>query len=654
MRDLQLAIARYAEGKLEEAVEVCRGLLERDGNHVDALNLLGVIQGQWRHSDAALRLLTKAATLRPRDPAIIGNLGNVLLDLQQLDKAEQCFRTVILLNPDSSDAHNSLGNALRAAGRLDEATKSFLRALELDPRSARALANFAHLLRDVGQIGAAELRYREALSIDPDFADAHCGLGVALLDGGAVEEATNHLRRALSLRPNYAEAFNNLGAVYLKASNFEAAIECYRKAMQSRPDFVEAHSNLIFALDFKEAATLVEQQDERRCWYALHGQRFSSEIAPHGNQRDPGKVLRVGYVSADFRRHSAYYAFGPVIRGHDPRNVEVYCYSGVLQEDDATAALRKIAKAWRSTVGVPDAVMAQQIRDDGIDILVDLSGHSARNRLMVFARKPAPVQVTAWGHATGTGLETIDYLFSDPVAIPKAGRQLFAEEIVDLPCFIPYDPPEYMLDVSPLPAETRGHLTLGYVNRLAKVSDPVIALWGRLVASAPKTRLLIKAQGLENRAFREQVLRRLREVGDIDARCVTLLGASSHADHLKVFHEIDVLLDPFPHGGGISSSEALWMGVPVVTIIGATPSSRSSAALVTAVGMEDWVAEGGDDYIGIVLAAQSDLRRLKTIRKELRNRVKRSSHGDLAAYTQAVEKAYRSMWRRWCKSGQRE
>ena len=548
--------------------------------------------------------------------------------------------------------HSNLGNTLQDLGRLVEAEASYRRALEIKPDFDEAHSNLGITLQDFGRLDEAEARYRRALEINPDFAEAHNNLGITLREQGRLVEAEASYRRTLEIKPDFAEAHSNLGNTLQDLGRLDEAEASCRRALQIKPDFVVAHSNLIFTLDLLEGRGIKEQQEERRRWYEQHGRRHAGAIKPHDNLPDPERRLRIGFVSADFRRHSAYYAFSPIIVRHDRNAFEVVCYSGVKLEDDATALLRQAAHEWRSTLGVSDEALTEQIRRDRIDILLDLSGHSAGNRLPVFARKPAPVQVTAWGHATGTGLETIDYFLADSVIVPREERSLYAEEVIDLPCALCYEPPDYLPEVSPLPALGARPFTFGCINRIEKISERVIALWGRILAALPEAQLLLKDRKCDDARVRQQLLQRLGAAG-IAAQRVRILGQSRHPEHLKIYHEVDLGLDPFPQGGGISTAEALWMGVPVVALNGPTIPSRITPSMLTVLGMPEWIARSDEEYVRIAVQAARDLPGLARLRAELRSRLAASMLGDVQRYTREVEAALRSMWRRWCAQNTR-
>jgi predicted O-linked N-acetylglucosamine transferase (SPINDLY family) len=565
----------------------------------------------------------------------------------RLGEAELACRAILERDPGHPEALHWLALMALDAGQNETAAELYSRAIACAPQNPVLHHNLGEAFRRQERMEDAVRCYRRAVELKPGYAQAHFSLGNGLGILGDVDGAIAHYRQALAIQPDFPQAHNNHGNACKALGLPEEAEQCYRRALALWPEFEVAHSNLIFTMDLLERYGVAEQQAERRRWYERHALKFGPSIRQHENIPDSGRKLRIGYVSADFRRQSACMAFGPVICLRDRASFEAICYSGVTKEDEVTARLRAAADGWRSTVGVSDDALSDTIRRDRIDILVDLSGHMAGNRLLVFARKPAPVQVSAWGNVTGTGLESMDYLFAEALTIPAAERPHFAEKVIDLPATICYEPPEYLPEVSPLPALERGSLTFGCANRPEKISDRVIALWGRILAQFPASRLLLKGQGLGGTGLRHRMLERLAGAG-IPPKRALLLGGSPHVEHLKTYHMVDVALDPYPHGGGITTAEALAMGVPVVTLMGGTLPSRISASFLNALGMPEWIARTDEEYVQIALAAAQDLPRLARLREHLRARFLRSPIGDLQGYTRAVERAYRAIWQRWC------
>jgi predicted O-linked N-acetylglucosamine transferase (SPINDLY family) len=633
--------------RYDEALASYEKALSIKPDFAEALSNRGIALQELKRYDEALASYDKALAIKPDYDVALSNRGNTLHSVGRYDEALVSCDKALTIKPNFAEAWSNRGNTLRALGRYIESLVSCQKALSIKPHHAMAHNNFANTLDDLGRLREAEQAYRRALSFDPGMAMAHSNLGALLLRLGQPREAERSCRRALKLKPDYADAHNNLGNALKPLGRLEEAEQCYRRALELRPDLDTVHSNLIFTLDLQERTDAEMQQAERRRWYAMHGASLAGSVRPYENSPVPERRLRIGYVSADFCRRSPYYAFGPVIDLHDRSAFEVVCYSGVRNEDDATARLRRAAHLWRTTLGVSDEAIAEQIRRDRIDILVDLSGHMDGNRLRVFARKPAPVQVTAWGYANGTGLKTIDYLFTDPVTFPAQDRKYLAEQVVDLPCAICYEAPEYMPAVSTLPALGDKPFTFGCINRIEKISDSTLQLWGRIMSAAPEARLLIKDGQLGDAGAREGLLGRLGQIG-VGAGRVLLLGGSPHPEHLKIYHQVDVVVDPFPHGGGISTGEALWIGVPVVALIGRTAVSRVSASILTAAGMSDWIATSGEDYVDIAVKKAGNPIELARLRNELRPRMAQSPIGDVQSYTRTVESAYRSIWRHWC------
>jgi predicted O-linked N-acetylglucosamine transferase (SPINDLY family) len=353
--------------------------------------------------------------------------------------------------------------------------------------------------------------------------------------------------------------------------------------------------------------------------------------------------LVLGYVSSDYHQHSAAMAFKPVLQHHDKTRFQVICYSCSSNEGEFTREFRTFADMWRNAAQWSDNRLAEQIHADQVDILIDLSGHSSGHRLGVFARKPAPVQVTAWGHATGTGLPTIDYLFSDRVAIPKAVRHLFAETIYDLPCLITMEPPAYDLPLADPPVCTRGFITFGSFNRIGKVSDETVAVWARILHATSCSRLLMKDGGLDDLSLRAALTDKFAHHG-ITADRIDFMGSTPREAHLAALKGVDIALDPFPQNGGISTWEALHMGVPVVAKLGQSVPNRLSGAILSSIGMNDWVAGDLDGYCAIAVQYAGMPEYLMTLRHDLRARIAASAAGNSAAYTRAVEAAYRGMW----------
>jgi predicted O-linked N-acetylglucosamine transferase (SPINDLY family) len=501
-----------------------------------------------------------------------------------------------------------------------------------------------------GDLADAAECYQQAIVLRPDWADAHNNLGTVLYDLDRLAEAEACFRRALTIRPENAMALDNLATMLRTAGRIDEAIACLRHALAINPDGAVAHTNLIFALNFAPTATAAEHQVERARWEERHARRFADLIQPHTNEPDPQRRLRIGYVSSHFCHQAATFAFAGVILHHDREQFEVTCYSDTPREDAITERLRARADMWRCTARQTDDKLTELIRADGVDILVDLVGHMSGHRLLVFARKPAPIQVTAWGEPTGTGLKAMDYLFSDPVLVPAGERERLAEKVVDLPNFLGYWAAESLPMPGPLPALASGYLTFGSFNRLDKIQDPVVRTWAEILRAVPKARIVIKNRWFSDSAHRDRIIALFAD-NDVASERVELLSSTARVDHFSAYQGIDLALDPFPHGGGMTTLDALWMGVPVVTFPGRTISSRLAAATLTAAGLTDFIAPDLQAYVELVVAKARDLDALGRLRANLRERIAGSDFGDPVRYARAVEAAYRKMWQHWCAKG---
>jgi predicted O-linked N-acetylglucosamine transferase (SPINDLY family) len=634
-------------GRFADAVESYDRVIARGDANADAhYNRGNALAKLDRHGDA-LESYERALALRPDDVNALINSGNTLSRLGRYEDALSRLAQILARHPNHAEALGNRGNALRKLGRPAQALASYEQVLALRPEDAQSHLNRGMALHELGRLEDALAAFDRALELEPSHAQVLNSRGNVLLDLDRNSDALADFDRALGIEPELAAALNNRGIALLKLARPADAVASIERAAAIAPS-PAVHSNLIFTLNFDPAVGAHAQQRERKRFDALYAQPHAAAIRPHTMTRDPDRRLRVGYVSGHFRQHASTWAFGGAIVHHDARDHEVACYSDTVAADDVTERLRASAEIWRDTAQLSDQALAEIIRSDAVDVLVDTVGHMAGNRLLVFARKPAPVQVTAWGEPTGTGLATMDYLFADPILVPLHMRSSMAERVLDLPSFLGYWAPDPIPGPGVLPASERGHLTFGSFNRGAKIQAPVLVSWAAILRALPGARLVIK--GLQERAGtdRRQRIEAIFVQEGVDPERVTLLGFRDRASHFADYQGIDLALDPFPHGGGMTTLDALWMGIPVITWPGETISSRLAAACLSALGLDDFIARDAQSYVALALAKAGDLAALASLRATLRDRMAASPLGDPLRYAQAVAAAYRSVWRRWC------
>ena len=680
---LAAGFSHHRAGRYADAEEVYRAVLNLVPDDGEALHLLALLLRQKGEPLAAAECLRRLINARPDFVEAYNSLGNLLHGLGRVEEATACYNQALALQPDYPEARYNLGNLLATTGQPEAAKDAYEAAIKVRPGFAEALAGLGQLAHAAGRFEEAARFYTAAVTAKPDFAAAHNALGIALQKLGRLQEAIKSYDDAIAADPGYAAAYSNrstaltgLGRLDQARASAEAAIahdpdsadaennfahvlqrlgrspeaiQHYRRALRLNPTFAEAHSNLIHALDFDPAADMAAQQAERRAWDESFGRPAMPAEVHFANSRELGRRLRIGYVSADFREHSAAFAFAAPLLNHDHGGFEVFCYSGVAHEDGWTARFRRAADHWRDTRDLDDDALAAQIRADNIDILVDLSGHTAGNRLKTFARRPAPVSLSAFGHITGTGLAAMDYVLADPVLIPPESRGLLAEEVLDLPCAIPFYGIGQLPAVGLLPGKATGRTTFGCLNRLGKLTPGVIELWAAILDDVPDSRLLLKARELSEAAVRADYARRFA-AHDIAAERLIFRGKSTRLAHLKTYHEIDIALDPWPHGGGVTTFESLAMGVPVITLKGRTPAERLGTAILSHLELETFIADDLEDYRSLAKARAESKAPLALLRAALRPRIEASVAGDPGQYARAVEAAYRAIWRRWCEA----
>jgi protein O-GlcNAc transferase len=641
-----LGNALAGKGRLDDAAASYERALARKPDYPEARLNLGNVLRDLGRLDEAISCYRQALEKDPKNAEACLNIGAVLRDLGKPGEAEEWYRTALDLNPDDAIALFNMGNALRDQGKPEEAVAGYKRALALSPDCTAIYINLGNILRDMGNPEEAVAVYRKALEMEPESAETLINLGNAFKKMEKLDEAAAVYEQALQLRPDMAEAHYNLGTVFQDQCRMEEAVSCYRRVLALKEDHTTAHSNLLMNIQYDPAFTPEALLEEARAWerIQLEGIRI---IPPPLNNPDPERRLRVGYVSGDLRRHPVGYFLDAVLASHDTSRMEVFCYANQSFSDGLTLRLQQSACQWRDIFGKTDEAVADLIREDGIDILVDLAGHTARNRLLVFGRKPAPVQATWAGYVGATGLSAMDYLISDRHETPEGTDHWYGETVMRLPdCYVCYSPPEYAPSVAPLPARGNGFVTFGCFNNLAKINPGVVKLWTKLLREIPDARLLLVTKALGNRTVRGRYREMFAECG-VSER-VDFSGMVPHPELLARYGEVDIALDPFPYSGGLTTLESLWMGVPVITLGGDRFAARHSLSHLSAVGLPELIASDEDGYCAIATDLARDLPRLEALRSGLRERMAASPLCDGPRFTRNLEDAYRTMWRRWC------
>lgn len=633
---IQVAVKHHQAGRLAEAERIYRQILAQQENQVDTLHLLGVVALQTGRSDLAIELIGRAIAANPNAADYHMNFGVALRQKWRLEDAVLAYREAIRLKFDYPEAHSNLGNALTCLGRIDEAIPAYSSAIQLRPAYGDAWANLANALKDQGKLDEAAGACEKAIELNPASGPVHNNLANILKEKGLIAEALASYDRAIALNP-------------------------------SDPGF---QSNRLYLLHFHPDYDAVSICAEHRKWNQRHAEPLAKLIQPHAAPV-PSRALtsagerrlKIGYVSPDLSTHPVGRFLLPLLEQHDRGRFEVFCYSDVRVPDAMTGRIRAAADTWRSIVGAGDDSVAQLVRRDGIDILVDLTMHSANGRLLVFARKPAPVLVSYLAYCSTTGLTTMDYRFTDAhLDPPAAGDENYSEKSIRLQTYWCYEPtiapstPSPALTssgqpsskqavpaVEPPPALVTGHVTFGCLNSFAKVSPAALTAWSRLLGKVPGSRLLLHArQG----SHRQRVMDLFAREG-VDPARVAFVGPVPIAEYFALYNRIDICLDPFPYAGGTTTCDALWMGVPVVTLSGNTAVARAGVSILSSAGFAEWVAHSPDQYVQLAAELACDLPRLAQLRAALRERLRGSLLMDAQRFAADVEAAYREMWRVW-------
>ena len=569
----------------------------------------------------------------------------------RIDKAVGCYQRALGLSAGDAHMHNELGTLYQLQGDVGKAQQCYQRAAELDPDLGAAQYNLGNIFAFQGKVEQALACFRQAAAIDPNNADALTNIGNLLKDQWKLKEAEEYLGQAVSINPDHAEKVYNLGVVRNDQGRREEAVNCYRRALKLDPGNASMHSTLLSSMNYEPAVSCREQFTAASQWWEQHGASLSKRVS-YGNEPDPDRRLRIGYVSPDLRMHSVSYFFLPLIASHNREEVEVFCYADVMRPDETTEKIRGLSDHWCSAVRMSHKALVARIQADRIDILVDLAGHTLYNRLLVFARKPSPIQMTWLGYPNITGLPVIDYRLTDEIADPEGVSDAFySETLVRMDQgFLCYFPPEDSPEVGGLPFNKNGFITFGSFNKLDKINEDVVATWSKILEQVPDSRLLLK-----NKAFTDEFTKNryfgLFAKHGIDSKRLRMIAyIPSRREHFELYNEIDIGLDTFPYNGTTTTCEALWMGVPVVGLLGDRHASRTGASILTTLEMTELIADTPGEYVELAVSLAKYPDRVAEYRQALRNRMTTSRLCDPKGFARGMEKFFREVWRKWCEA----
>jgi len=619
--------------------------------------LLAAVNGHLGAFEESVRCGRRAVALQPENSDARFNLAQALMQCGLMDAAIGEYEASIKLFGDHPGAWKNLGYALQCKGEFQRALECHQRAHRAAPQDAGVLVNMGITLDALKRPHEAVSAFQKALTVDPNCAQACQQLGQFWQTRRQCQAAQDAYEKALRLQPTYPKARTSLGLLLLAQGRQEEAVRTLLQAVETSPSNAEAASALLFALNYTEREPAEVFQAHRTCAAVLTptaGTHAAVAIHPNRNRR-----LRIGYVSADFRHHSVACFVEPLLRHHDRNRFHITCYADVEIPDEVTTRLQGLADDWRPLWGVSDEKAAQTVRDDGIDILIDLGGHTGPNRLAVFARKPAPVQVTYLGYPNTTGLDAMDYRLTDALADPPQADRFHTEKLVRLPHgFLCYQPPSDAPAPERAPCTVNGQITFGSFNNLAKVTPEMVELWAKLLQDTPDSRLLLKYRLLSDPSTAERFQRLFAEAGITGDRLELVDWVAGRGNHLAMYGKVDIALDTFPYNGTTTTCEALWMGVPVVTWMGATHAGRVGASLLTRLQLEGLVATSATEYIRIASELARDFGNLEALRQDLRSSVRDSGLCNGEHFTRDLETALRKMWKTCCDeqqiSGRRE
>jgi protein O-GlcNAc transferase len=644
----QQAVGLHQQGQLDEAEALYRQALAFDNRHAGATQMRGVIRLQKGDAAGAVELIKRSLDFEPRNPRALNNLGNALLELKRYDEAIEALRLAVKVQPESADAQGNLGRALRKRRLYPEAVEAYRKAVELAPDRAGLHSSLGTALAESGDPVAAIASHERAMALAPDRADLRNNVAHAYNLAGRHAEAESSFRQAVALDPKGGEYHLGLGRALNSMGRFDEAIGHYREAR----DTGAGSTKFELALMFYQNHVLANDPRQSVVDARLYAERRTKGVVPfseHRNDPDPERPIRLGWVSADFNSHPVGRFLGALMGQLDPAKVEMYAYSErEVPNDPVYQRIRSAIPNWCPVDNMTDEQLAHRVRRDRIDVLVDLSGHTAGNRLGMFAYKPAPVAVTWLGYFATTGFDTIDYVLCNRWLLPENEEDQWVEKPWRLPdTHWSYTVPSVEVAVAPTPALSGGPFTFGSYNNFDKINEPTIALWSRVIKEVPGSRLLLRSS-IGNPAVADRMEQGFRAQGLTDEQLVVERVTKNYEEHLASYGLLDIALDPFPYNGGTTTTEALYMGVPVLTRHGDRFVAHLGETNIQSAGMPEWVANGDDEFVAKAKAFASDLEALEKVRQGLRPRVLASRLFNSKEFARDLEDAFRGMWQKWC------
>jgi len=691
----QQALKHYQSGLLLQAELTCNTILELQKDDSETLHLLGVIYTQNKNYRAAINVIAKAISINNSVSHYYGSLGNAFKELEEFDAAIKCYQQVLTLDPNSADAYYNLGIVLKKQGKFTEAITCYQRVLTLNSRYAPAYYNLGNVFYEQKKFTQALTCYQKALAINPNYVSVYYNsgvifetqknlakaiecyqqvlamdsnhveslnnLGLCLSRQGKLSESITYYQRALKIDPKHIGVLNNLGYACKDKGLVDESIAYYKKVFEIQSNNVVSHSNFLLMLNYSPSYDGASLFKEHQKFNEQHALPLAESIKPHSNERDPDKRLKIGYMSQDFRKHSVAYFIEPILANHNHESFDIHCYYSLAQKDEVTERFEQYADKWVNIVELSDEEVAEQIREDEIDIMVDLMGHTGMNRILVFARKPAPISMTYLGYSNTTGLTAIDYHLSDNYVTPEENEAFNSEAIIRMPnSYFCYGSGDETKDVqvNSLPALQNDYVTFASFNVRAKLNPKVLKLWSKIFDAVPNARLFLKNKNYadivnqSDNIEREKLFKAYFADLKIDFNRVIIEEFTpSMQKHLEMYHQVDIALDSFPYNGVTTTCEALWMGAPVVTLVGETHASRMGLSILSALGLKELIAYTPEEYVDICVKLANDLNYLEELRTKMREKMLSSSLMDGKTFARDLESHYRTLWQKWCNQG---